>query len=346
MNQRFVLFLLVVSLSSAAVLGQPSAETGIQLETAFVGPDIWLHQDGCSVFHSNAHGNLELVERAGSYAFEGEQIICPVLVHDANGVEDIKDVYMALAPDRGIETRCDLESDAVNASAYNALVNGLPVSFDPLTMQAYLCTFTVETAGSMQGQFYLGMYVVDLENASDHVDESSYWYFNPDVSVTLTGSIDFGTVSPGSNAYSTSLTIENTASAGSGVFLDMYISGSDFYDPTSFGSLCPTSNVLTLDRFAYYASNGGYHTQTNNSRENPIGGLEGYYTIPYETGHPADREQIIEGAGILNISGKLFEAGNVLAPGAELTMDFRLALPEPCIGDFDDGQMFFWGVPI
>ncbi len=38
--------------------------------------------------------------------------------------------------------------------------------------------------------------------------------------------------------------------------------------------------------------------------------------------------------------------GNVLSPGAEIALTFRLALPEPCNGDFDSGSIFFWGEAI
>ena len=38
--------------------------------------------------------------------------------------------------------------------------------------------------------------------------------------------------------------------------------------------------------------------------------------------------------------------GNVLAPGAEMSLTFRLSLPEPCNGDFTDGQIYFWGEAI
>jgi len=38
--------------------------------------------------------------------------------------------------------------------------------------------------------------------------------------------------------------------------------------------------------------------------------------------------------------------GNVLTPGSEMAVTFRLNLPEPCNGDFDSGSLFFWGEAI
>jgi hypothetical protein len=37
---------------------------------------------------------------------------------------------------------------------------------------------------------------------------------------------------------------------------------------------------------------------------------------------------------------------NVLSPGAEMALTFKLSLPEPCNGDFDTGSIFFWGEAI
>jgi len=35
--------------------------------------------------------------------------------------------------------------------------------------------------------------------------------------------------------------------------------------------------------------------------------------------------------------------GNVLAPGAEMAITFKLSLPEPCNGNFDTGSLYFFG---
>jgi len=37
-----------------------------------------------------------------------------------------------------------------------------------------------------------------------------------------------------------------------------------------------------------------------------------------------------------------YSAGNVLSPGSEMAITFRLDLPEPCNGDFDAGAIYFW----
>jgi len=218
--------------------------------------------------------------------------------------------------------------------------------FNSGTMGWYTCTFTVETPDSMHGEYFITAEAEDNSGLLGTTDENEYWFLNPEIAIVVDGSIGFGTVRPGTNAYSGTVTVQNDAEQGSGVLLNMFISGTDFYDPDSSGAKCPTSNVLSLSNFAYYATNDNYHTLQGHSRENLAGGSEGYYKIPYETGNKGDRLPIIEGAGTLILGGKEYEAGNVLSPGAEIALTFRLALPEPCNGDFTDGQIYFWGEAI
>jgi hypothetical protein len=39
-------------------------------------------------------------------------------------------------------------------------------------------------------------------------------------------------------------------------------------------------------------------------------------------------------------------AGNTLTPGAEMALIFKLDMPEPCVGDFSEGSIYFWGEAI
>ncbi|NOZ80679.1 MAG: carboxypeptidase regulatory-like domain-containing protein [DPANN group archaeon] len=329
---------------------------GIMSETEHFKPRIFMCPHG-KVFHNNADGHSILSERVENYAFEGEQIQTEVMVWDKNGIEKIKDVYVTLsdfgqqAGDGLIEANCDRrgmfhktvdDRGACSFADFNARELEEELTWNPDTMARYVCTFTVETPNSMEGEYWVAAEVEDLDGLLANAKEKQWWYLNPEVSVTVTGSVDFGTVRPGTSSYSDTLLIENTAASGSGVLLDMAISGSDFYDPTSSGAKCPTSNVLTLDRFRYHASNGAYRTTS----VAPRGDGEGYFNIPYEVSDPSDRLPIISGAGIVDLAGKPYEAGNVLSPGAEIALTFRLDLPEPCNGDFSDGSLYFWGTAI
>jgi hypothetical protein len=364
--------LLVLSSGAFAFTSIVGGQVGVTMQTEQFAPLIWMKTSGCTVYHNladqqntdgyrhfkyggpnNGPWDGKLVERVENYAFEGEYIVCDALVMDKNGNDKVQDVYMGLsnsgqtADDFQIEANCDRQEDSVNVTDYNARIGEEQLtSFDANTMQHYVCTFTVETANSMHGEYFLSAVAEDLTGLKGSFDENQYWFLNPDVSVTVEGTVDFGTVRPGTDSYSDTLLVRNTAETGSGVLLNMKISGTDFYDPSSSGAKCPTSNVLNLQQFAYYASNGAYHTQRGDYRENTIGGAEGYYKIPYEVADPDARKSIISGAGQIELGHKHYQAGNVLSPGAEISLTFRLFLPEPCNGDFTDGSIYFWGEAI
>jgi len=85
------------------------------------------------------------------------------------------------------------------------------------------------------------------------MDENEYWFFNPVIALDIEGDMTFHGddgkegVRPGSDAYSDTILVGNDADKGSGVLLDMFISGTDFYDSQSSGARCPTTNQLSLD---------------------------------------------------------------------------------------------------
>ena len=58
-----------------------------------------------------------------------------------------------------------------------------------------------------------------------------------------------------------------------------------------------------------------------------------------------DAKEII-GSGLFPDLGFLGNTGNVLTPGSEMALTFRLDLPVPCNGDFDTGSIYFWGEAI
>ena len=100
----------------------------------------------------------------------------------------------------------------------------------------------------------------------------------------------------------------------------------------------------TFDPFCYFATNGAYSTANDGARRD----VEGYVGIPYETGDEELRAPIIssDSGDTIDIGLMDWFAGNVLTPGDEIAITFRLTLPEPCNGDFSDGQLFFWGTAI
>ena len=155
----------------------------------------------------------------------------------------------------------------------------------------------------------------------------------------------FDEIRPGTSSYSERIIIGNDAEYGSGVLLDMFISGTDFYDSSSSGAMCGTTNQLKLKNFAYYATNGAYSTRQDMQNQRTCD-AEGYCSINYGIGFNDpfkfyDRNEIIQAR-----ENNGYYLANVLSPGAEMTLIFRLNLPEPCNGDFDTGAIYFWGEAI
>ena len=118
--------------------------------------------------------------------------------------------------------------------------------------------------------------------------------------------------------------------------MEMFIGGTDFTDPANSGAKCPMSNVLKLDNIRYYAVSGAY-----TSRTNPGTDAEGYDAIPYANNIRSAQEII--GGDVYTHDSTCYENGNVLSPGAEQSITFKLNMPLPCNGDFSDGNIYFWG---
>jgi hypothetical protein len=133
----------------------------------------------------------------------------------------------------------------------------------------------------------------------------------------------------------------------------MFISGTNFYDPSSSGARCPATNELSLAQFRYYATNGAYSTQNDAQADNgdyPAvrnRDAEGYMSI--QNTMEAFNSKFYTEAEIIQVGGPLpggYWAGNTLSPGSEMALTFKLTMPEPCVGDFSEGSIYFWGEAI
>jgi len=328
-------------------------------------PLVWLcdnrivYDDGTEPGRVSEDGT-ELIERINNYAFEGEQIQWQVLVMDKNGKEKISDVYATVGPTQGegndIEVNCvrlsnEGENNKIDPSCNARILEEEIDEFNPVTMAYYLCTLTVETPESMYGKKWVTVEAEDFDGVLGTMDENEYWFLNPKISLDVTGNIEFEGLREGTSGYSKSLLISNDADMGSGVLLDMFISGTDFYDSANSEAMCPTTNQLALDSFRYYAVNGAYSTDDDQQVDVVLGDVinrnkdvEGYVNIDYGIGFN-DPNPFYENMEILQAGPSLgpYYGANVLAPGADIALIFRLDLPEPCNGDFDTGQIYFWG---
>jgi hypothetical protein len=283
-----------------------------------------------------------MIERLNNYAFEGEQIKWKVLVMDKNGIDKVADVYATV--DGEIEANCDrlsLAPEKVYDSCNARILEEKITTFNRDLMAYYECTLTVETPESMYGPVDVTVEAVDLDGLTSQMVEMEHWFLNPVIELLVDGELVFDEVRPGTSSYSEMVKVGNDADDGSGVMLDMFISGTDFYDSSSSGAKCGDSNVLELENFAYYASSGAYSTHDDGRSDN-----EGYVGIEYGIGFN-DPNPFYNTNELLQAQkvGPYWTA-NVLAPGAEMSLVFRLDLPEPCNGDFDTGQIYFWGEAI
>jgi hypothetical protein len=293
----------------------------------------------------------KLLERINNYAFEGEQIHWTVLVMDKNGLNKVQDVFATIGNTQGagndIEVNCvpadyldggENIDPACNARILEEKLTKVPAS----NMMAYYdCTLTIETSESMYGEYWMTVEALDLSGLSGTMAENEYWFLNPVIALSIDGDMEFDEVRPGTDSYSSTLLVGNNADSGSGVMMDMFITGTDFYDSASSGAMCPTTNQLELSNFRYFATNGAYSTSLDNRRD-----AEGYVPIKYGIGFN-NPNPFYNSAEILQAQkvGPYYTA-NTLAPGAEMAITFRLNLPEPCNGNFDTGNIYFWGEAI
>lgn len=356
---KFLASLVTVMLALAVVpvLGASVGQgVGVNIETEDFAPLVWqcdhrvMYDDGTEPGRTSENGQ-ELVERINNYAFEGEQVSWKVLVMDKNGIDKVQDVFATIGSSQGegndIEANCARINDWPKDGAdlledCNARILEEELEeFNSDVMSYYYCTLTVETPESMYGEYWVTVEAVDLDGLSGTMDENEYWYFNPVIALDIQGDLTFENVRPGTQSYSDTILVGNDADAGSGVMLDMFISGTDFYDSSSSGAKCPTTNQLELENFDYYTVNGAYSTHDDGRSD-----AEGYVGINYGIGFN-DPNPFYNNNEILQAQkvGPYYTA-NLLAPGAEMALTFRLSLPEPCNGDFDTGSIYFWGEAI
>ena len=331
----------------------------------FLDPNTRIVYDDYTEPGAITDGGEEMIEREHNYAFEGEQIIWEVLVWDKNSDDKIEDVYVAVQNTTETGDFIDfIEADCYRTSRFGLGITTVntttetpalwyegeeEIVWNDETMDWYQCELTVETPASMNNEHWVTIVAEDLDGGFGYVTEEEYWFLNPTVALGITGSIAFGEVRPGATVKSSALLVGNAAQTGSGVMLDMFVAGTDFFDPSNSGTMCPTSNVLLLGQFSYYATSGAYNTCLHPGDAGAVGpaDAECYVGIPYYmtgAGGAANNNmmRVIDGTTPLLFAE--YPPGNVLSPGAEMTVTFKLALPEPCNGgSFSDGSLTFRG---
>lgn len=293
------------------------------------------------------------------YMFEGEQIHWNALVVERNGISKIDEVYVTIGSTKGpgndVEVNCrHLSEEAINFDSCNVnQLNGNYTSFDSNIMKYYDCTFTVETSDSMYGQYWIVPEVMDVDGQRRVINESELFYLNPVISISINDTVRFNNLTIGKTSYSNEIEVKNNADAGSGVKLDMFISGTNFYTTNGADVGCsPEENRLNLSFFRYYAENGIYST-TNDLEIGRIGGLarekdsEGYVNMDYGFGFNNPNvfydgfEMIQDGQ-----NGAYYD-GNEIGIGESVKIKFKLNVPaDICSSTFDAGEIYLWAEAI
>jgi len=364
--------LLVLSVMPMVLATDVGTGVGINVNTQQFAPKVWMCGDRVTYddnTQNGANGQLSLDERKHNYAFEGEQISWTVLVMDKNKIEEVSDVVGTIGPTQGAGNDVEVECKRIAAptegrNPFNFCSARLNeerlTTFNDDVMSYYSCTYTVESS-STHGEYYITIEAKDMTGLSGTMAENEFWFLNPTIALSIEGDLTFEDVMPGTDAYSNTLLVGNDAEAGSGVLLDMFISGSDFYDPSSSGAACPITNQLALTGvgpdgklgtaddtgFRYFVTNGAYSSVGKAETD-----AEGYTAIPYGTEISAAKRIVryndaprgaAPGSTVTELD---WNNGNALSPGSEMALTFKLSMPEPCVGDFSEGQIYFWGEAI
>ena len=386
MKKLLAILIGLLVLMPAVLANYDGGSVGIIVTPEDIPPWIWLCDDRIVLddnvqYGRTSDGGDELYERPNNYAFEGEIIEWEVLVMDKNKIEDVENVYaiigIAQDDDDIAQIQCvpDPSFSSVVVDECNARIAEEDLtgeSIDSNTQSYYRCSLVVPAAAPEE--YWVSIEAIDATTGDATViDENEYWYLNPVVSILMDSAITFDTVMPGTMSYSDTFLIQNGADPASGVLLDVFISGTDF---TSFDGECTNpftgtrNNQLVLgdgdsacddsssyggglgDPFCYYAVNGAYSTGGGTIPDGRAD-AEGYVGINYgDTFNPLAFYGASNGDDtgyeimqVPDITGPYFP-GNILNPGTDISITFRLALPEPCTGTFDSGSIYIWGEAI
>lgn len=303
------------------VMATAGVGIGINVTPGNTVPQIWMNS--ASRVLTDALGNPIL--RMNNYAFTGEQLSWDVLVRDTNGKEDINSVVVTVGQNAGSGNPTEVSCIRSSNQPSGVITWADGISFNSATDELYHCILTVEPG--FEGEYWM-QGVVDDGDDEANVRENSFFWFNPSIGLQILDApsgLDFGTVVPGATEYSQTVRLKSIVASGSGVILDVDISGTDFYDPSSSGAMCPTTNALALSSFKYYATKGSYSTEGSPTAVN------GYEVIGYNF------QNIIRGSG---------SQASQLTEGSEFALTFQLSLPSPCSGNFISGTIDFEGTAI
>jgi hypothetical protein len=316
--------------------------------------DVYGFMDSGGKYDCGSDYDKFVVADRQNYVFAGETVDYYVLARDLNGKEDIASVQLIV--DEGSESipvgACAPVDQADCNVIFSAAAFGVD-SINNMTDQVYICKLIVPAksgtwANGSEKEVRVQVTDGALDNGCAAVTsptvEADLTFFNPTLSLEATGSVNFGTVNPGTIATSNSVYLKNKGgdNEDSGVIMDVYIASDDYFtDQTNPGeALCPTGNGIRYDQFSYYATKGSVNSGYNNNANPGLGTSEGctarddeFTELPSYSGNIGDMCRIIN---------KLADS-SLLTQGSEMSITFRLNVPDPCTGNFNNGQFHLAG---
>ena len=310
-----------------------------------------------------------------NYAFTGETVSFYIAVYDEDGADDIDEV-LVLVDDEPVgsctpnvwQPGCLIDDLWIN-NHYNIPYDPDDEEYDSSAPDAtdhlfafYRCQFIVQSGWTAESELSIFARDGELDVCLYPNEVTTIWddfmNFNPSLELdVLGGPVDFGTIEPGSRSISNSVYLRNNASDGSGVVMDMYIAADDYFtDPTNPEAICPTGNGIRYDQFRYYATKGSVNSGPNDNAFRALatntaefeecndiqdGEWDEFVQLPSYSGDIRDMCHIInwDPDGNPATPNEL----SLLTQGSEMSITFKLIVPDICEGHFTDGQFRFAG---
>jgi hypothetical protein len=290
----------------------------------------------------------------GDYVFAGETVTYYVAVYDEDGEDDIDSVILQ-RDGSGVGSCGQIDESAWGLSdgdANTAFSIPAAIAYDSSGGDAnddlwafYSCVLIIQDGWS--GASEVNVAVSDEAGASSTTVWSDFLTMNPPLSLTLTGSIDFGSAEAGDTVTSSTVQLNNVGSDG--VVMDTYIASDDYFtDPINPAAICGTGNGIPYTAFSYYATKGAVDSGSNNNAWVGLGesgswGPAGAYDCSADadefTPLPSHSGEINDMCRIINHG----MASSSLIQGQSMSLTFQLDVPTPCEGSFTDGEFHFVG---
>lgn len=371
----FGMFLLAVFTAMPFAIAGPHIgsgfDSGINLD-ASINPNNAMSVWKCGTTFDFGENSDSMYDRQGDYLFEGEKIIFDTIAIVPSGIKDNSNQYITKAYvtigsssqlGNTIVAECSPYTDSKPIPQECGVVidNRVITEFDSNTMVYYTCTMTAQGLSAMQGEKYISVEAWNIADGNKiKIQNDENFYLNPAISLRVEGvqnGIEFNNLEAGETSYSDTITVTNTINPEAGVILNLFLSGTDFKDMIvdntgtrpNLNARCPELNVLSLDRFRYYAINGAYQTIDDPRQKDS----EGYLNIGYGAFGPGlyGRNELIQlGQFPEDPEDPLYEGkyyhGSTLTPNSQAYITYKVNLPNPCSGNFDDGQMYIWAEAI